>query len=82
MYRKRVLLRSGSEMIGPDDLPYFITLKLRKSWLREFADVVTLIGAFDLNETFLPALPAEHHAKFLELLEEKRRDDAWHAREG
>jgi hypothetical protein len=68
-------------MLGPAELPAMIDLKLRKGWFRELADVVKLIAAFDLDESFLIQLPAERHPKFLELLEEKRRTDEWEARE-
>lgn len=80
MARKRVLFQSGYEMIKAEDLPALVALKLRKGWARELADVVSLIAAFNMDEHFLPMLPAEHHAKFLELLVEKRRDDEWHER--
>jgi hypothetical protein len=80
MVRKRVLFQSGYAMMKVEDLPAVVALKLREGWFRELADVVRLIAAFNLDEHFFPMLPKEHHAKFLELLEEKRRDDEWHER--
>lgn len=63
------------------NLPTLIQLKLAARRYQDFADVVSLIRANGLDESFLPRLHPAVHADFTECLEEKRREDEYEARQ-
>ena len=62
-------------------LPQLIQLKLAARRHGDFYDVELLIGAHNLNESFLEHLHPSVHRDFIECLEEKRRQDEYDARE-
>jgi hypothetical protein len=64
------------------DLITLIQLKLAARRHQDFADVVNLIGANRLDESFLKNLHTSVRQDFIECLEEKRREDEYEAREG
>ncbi len=64
------------------DLVTLITLELAARRHQDFADVVNLIAAHDLDEAFGDQLHASLRRDDLECLDEKRREDEYHAREG
>lgn len=59
-----------------------IQLKLAARRFQDFADVVSLIRAQNLDESFLSRLHPSVRRDFIECLEEKRREDDYIAREG
>jgi hypothetical protein len=59
-----------------------IELKLAALRHKDFADVVALIRAHDLDESFQPKLHPSVHRDYIDCLEEKRREDEYEAREG
>jgi hypothetical protein len=68
------------------DLPYvdlvtLIQLKLAARRHQDFADVVNLIGAHNLDESFADKLHPSLRGDYIECLEEKRREDEYEARE-
>jgi hypothetical protein len=63
------------------NLPTLIQLKLAAGRYQDFADVVNLIAAHNLGESFLDRLHPSVRQDFIECLEEKRRDDEYNARE-
>jgi hypothetical protein len=63
------------------DLATLIQLKLAAGRLKDVTDVVELIRANDLDESFLPHLHESVREGFLEYLEERRRDDVYEARQ-
>ncbi len=63
-------------------LPQLIQLKLAAGRYYDFGDVVFLIRVHNLDESFLKQLHPSIHQDFIECLEEKRREDAYMAREG
>jgi hypothetical protein len=58
-----------------------IQLKLAARRHQDFGDVVNLIGANDVDESFLERLHPSVRQDFIECLEEKRRQDEYDARE-
>jgi len=64
------------------NLPALVQLKLAARRYRDFADVVALIRAHNLDEAFLPNLHAKVRRDYIECLEEKRREDEYEEREG
>jgi hypothetical protein len=69
------------ERIRVVDLPTLIQLKLAARRHQDFADVVNLIRAHHLDESFRAKLhPAVHH-DFIECLEENRREEEYEARQ-
>jgi hypothetical protein len=63
-------------------LTTLIQLKLAASRHYDFGDVVFLIRAHNLDESFKHQLHATVQQDFIECLEEKRREDEYEAREG
>jgi hypothetical protein len=63
-------------------LPQLVQLKLAARRYYDFGDVVFLIRAKNLDESFLSQLHPSVHQDFIECLEEKRREDDYIAREG
>jgi len=63
------------------DLPTLIQLKLAAHRYQDFADVVNLIGANQLDELFQDRLHTSVRADYIECLEEKRREDEYEARQ-
>jgi hypothetical protein len=59
-----------------------VQLKLAARRHRDFADVVSLIGTHDLDESFAEKLDPSVRGDYIECLEEKRREDEYEAREG
>ena len=59
-----------------------VQLKLAAHRWRDFADVVELIRFNNLDETFARKLHLSLRSDYIECLEEKRREDAYEAREG
>lgn len=62
-------------------LPTLIQLKLAARRYTDFGDVVNLIRANNLDESFLPNLHSSVHQDFIECLEEKRREEEYEARQ-
>jgi len=69
------------ERIRVLDLHTLVQLKLAARRYQGFADVVNLIRAHRLDESFLPKLHSSLHRDFIECLEEKRREDEYGARQ-
>jgi hypothetical protein len=63
------------------DLPTLIQLKLAARRYQDFADVVSLIGVHDLDESFAERLHRSVRGDYIECLEEKRREDEYEARQ-
>jgi hypothetical protein len=63
------------------DLPTLIQLKLAARRYQDFADVVSLIRANGLDESFQDQLHASVRADFVECVAEKRREDEYEARQ-
>src|SRR5688572_22152289 len=68
------------------DLPYvdlttLIQLKLAARRHQDFGDVVNLIAAHNLDESFADRLHPSVRGDYVECLEEKRREDEYEARE-
>lgn len=63
------------------NLPTLIVLKLAAGRYKDFGDVVELIRANSLDETYLDRLHPAVRQDFIECLEEKRREDEYEARE-
>jgi hypothetical protein len=63
------------------DLPNLIQLKLAAGRYQDFADVVSLIRANLLDESFTLKLAPPVHADFIECLEEMRREDEYQRRQ-
>jgi hypothetical protein len=63
------------------DLVTLIQLKLAARRHQDFADVVNLIAAHNLDETFADKLHPSLRGDYIECLEEKRREDEYEARE-
>jgi hypothetical protein len=64
------------------NLPTLIELKLAARRHRDFGDVVELIRANGLDESFAGRLHPSVRRDYVECLEEKRREDEYQAREG
>jgi len=63
------------------NLPTLIQLKLAARRYQDFADVVNLIRANKLNESFIPQLHPSVHSDFVECLEEMGREDEYEKRQ-
>ncbi len=63
------------------NLKTLIELKLAAHRYQDFADVVNLIRANDLDESYLPQLHESVRNDFIECLEEKRREDEYEKRQ-
>lgn len=63
------------------DLVTLIQLKLAARRHQDFADVVNLIDAHNLDESFADRLHPTLRGDYIECLEEKRREDEYRARE-
>jgi len=63
------------------NLPTLIQLKLAAHRYQDFADVVNLIRANKLDESFAENLHATLRGDYIECLEEKRREDEYEARQ-
>jgi hypothetical protein len=63
------------------NLKTLIELKLAARRHKDFADVVDLIRANDLDESFMTDLHQTVHRDFVECLEEKRREDEYERRQ-
>ncbi len=64
------------------DLVTLVQLKLAARRYQDFADVVNLIRAHNLDESFADHLHDSVLDDYIECLEEKRREDEYEAREG
>jgi hypothetical protein len=64
------------------DLVTLIQLKLAARRHQDFADVVNLIAAHNLDESFADRLHATLRRDYIECLEEKRREEEYEARHG
>jgi hypothetical protein len=64
------------------NLPTLVQLKLAARRHQDFADVVALVRAHDLDESFAERLHSSVRRDYIECLEEKRREDEYEAREG
>jgi hypothetical protein len=64
------------------DLVTLIQLKLAARRYQDFADVVNLINAHDLDESFVENLHPSLRRDYVECLEEKRREDEYLERNG
>jgi hypothetical protein len=63
-------------------LATLVQLKLAARRYQDFADVVALIRANGLDESFAELLHSSLRGDFIECLEEKRREDEYEARQG
>jgi len=63
------------------DLPTLVQLKLAARRYQDFADVVNLIRANTLDESFRDKLHPSIQGDYIECLEEKRREDEYEARQ-
>ena len=63
------------------DLTVLIELKLAARRHQDFADVVSLIRAHQLDESFLDRLHPSVRKDFIECLDEKRREEEYEARQ-
>lgn len=63
------------------DLPTLVQLKLAAGRYQDVADVVNLIRANQLDETFQEKLHPSARGDYVECLEEKRREDEYEARQ-
>jgi hypothetical protein len=63
------------------DLKTLIELKLAAHRYQDFADVVNLVRANDLDESYLSQLHESVRNDFIECLEEKRREDEYEKRQ-
>jgi hypothetical protein len=63
------------------DLATLIELKLAARRYQDFADVVNLIAANNLDELFLEQIEPSVRGDYIECLEEKRREDEYEARQ-
>lgn len=70
-------LRDGIYVV---DLPTLVAIKIASKRPRDLADVVSLSEAQDLDETFANHLHRELQAAYLGCVAERRRDEAWEAR--
>jgi hypothetical protein len=68
----------GWEVIN---LAVLIELKLAARRHQDFADVISLIRAHELDESFLNRLHPSMRSDYIECLEEKRREDEYQARQ-
>ncbi len=75
-------VREEIERIQVINLATLIELKLAARRHQDFADVVNLIRANDLDESFLERLHPSIRGDFIECVEEKRREDEYAARRG
>jgi hypothetical protein len=64
------------------NLPTLIELKLAARRYKDFGDVVELIRANDLDESFRDRLDPSVRSDYIKCLEEKRREDEYEARNG
>jgi hypothetical protein len=64
------------------NLKGLIELKLAARRFQDFADVVNLVRANDLDESFAQQLHESVRPDYLECLEEKRREDEYDRRQG
>jgi hypothetical protein len=62
--------------------PYSIQLRLAAGRFHELFDVVSLIDAFDLDESCLENLHPSLRGAYLKCLEEKKREELFLARNG
>ena len=62
------------------DLPTLVQLKLAAGRYQDFADVVNLIRANNLDETYARKLAPSVAKDFIECVEEMRREDQYEAR--
>jgi hypothetical protein len=63
------------------DLKNLVELKLAARRHQDFGDVVNLISANGLDETFAQRLHPSVRGDYIECLEEKRREDEYEARQ-
>jgi hypothetical protein len=63
-------------------LPWLVQLQLAAGRFDDLADVVSLIQAHRLNESYLDQLHPAVHSKYMNCLEEKLREDEWEAQGG
>ena len=75
------LVREKIEEYQVVNLPTLVELKLAARRWRDFADIVEIIRANNLDESFLEQLHPSVHQDFVECLEEKRREDEYEARQ-
>ncbi|HYT89313.1 MAG TPA: hypothetical protein VEL76_11460, partial [Gemmataceae bacterium] len=64
------------------ELVTLIQLKLAAGRYQDFADVVNLIRAHELDESFQEKLHSSVRRDYIECLEEKRREDEYEAING
>lgn len=74
-------VRQQIENVFYIDLVTLIQLKLLARRHQDFADVVKLIDAHNLDESYLPNIHPSTRQDFIECLEEKRREEEYEARQ-
>jgi len=75
-------VRQRIERIDYVDLVTLVQLKLAARRHQDFADVVNLISAHNLDEAFAKRLHPSVRSDYIECLEEKRREEKYIARNG
>lgn len=74
-------VRERVENIEVVNLPTLVQLKLAARRHQDFADVVSLIRAHQLDESYLDRLHPSVRNDFIECLDEKRREEEYEARQ-
>jgi hypothetical protein len=74
-------VRERIDNIAVVNLPTLIQLKLAARRYQDFADVVSLIRAHQLDESFADRLHPSVRSDYIECLEEKRREEEYEARQ-
>jgi hypothetical protein len=80
-YPDPAAVRERIENIEVVNLPTLVELKLAARRYQDFADVVSLIRAHQLDESFADRLHVSVRDDYIECLEEKRREDEYEARQ-
>lgn len=80
-YPDPAAVRVRIENIEVINLAVLIELKLAARRFQDFADVVSLIRAHQLDESYQDRLHPSVRSDFIECLEEKRREDEYEARQ-
>jgi hypothetical protein len=69
-------------VVKPGDLIPLVQAKIARGRHQDLADVVRLIEAHDLDESFAKDLPERLRGEYVGCVEERRREDEYLARNG
>jgi hypothetical protein len=81
-YPDPVAVSESKASVRVINLQTLVQLKLAARRYQDFADVVALIRAHDLDEAFAQRLHPSVRRDYIECLEEKRREDEYEERNG